>query len=349
MIKIINRIYVFWSVHRIEYGKRERRLVLALILATIVGVLEVAGGVVSNSLALVSDSIHVFMDVVAIVVAIIALRLAVRPHTPTLTYGYHRVEVLAAFINTALVISLSIILLYEAYMRLLEPRVIEWGYMLIIALIGLAVNLIMLRILHHHEGVGEEQGHGEESRHGDGDAGEQGMLIGSVRLHIASDILGSIAVISSGIIIALTSLSIVDVIASMIIVGLILKVALQMCKRCILILLEGTPEGMDVVGIVDEIKSVGGVVDVHDIHVWSIAPDMPTVSAHVTINGSADAKAVMARINDVLARHGIKHSTIQIEEEDLIRLDGRLDSRLESRPGSDSQVVRQPRDPNDRA
>ncbi|SPC33620.1 putative Cadmium, cobalt and zinc/H(+)-K(+) antiporter [Candidatus Nitrosocaldus cavascurensis] len=327
-----------------EYREKEKRLILALILALVIGLLEVVGGIISNSLALISDSIHVFMDVVAITIALVAVRLALKPHTPTLTYGYHRVEVLAAFINTALAVALSIILLYETYMRLLEPRVIDWGYMLMIAVAGLAVNLIMLRILKHgHGGLNEEQMQGQgqgQERYGV-EEHEHGMLIKSVSLHIVSDILGSLAVISAGAVIALTSLSIVDVIASVIIVGLILRLALQMLKRCIIILLEGAPEGIDIVTIMDEIRSINGVVDIHDVHVWSIAPSMPSLSAHVTIRNDADAKEVMRNINTVLSRYGIKHTTVQIEEEELIRPD-RLGS--EQGPGSDSQVVRQPRD-----
>ncbi|GBC73273.1 Cadmium, cobalt and zinc/H(+)-K(+) antiporter [archaeon HR04] len=331
-----------------EYREKERRLVLALILALVIGLLEVVGGIISNSLALISDSIHVFMDVVAIAIALVAIRLALKPHTPTLTYGYHRLEVLAAFINTALAIALSIVLLYETYMRLLEPRVIDWGYMLIIAVAGLAVNLTMLRILKHgHGGLNEEQGQMQlqmqeqgQERYGV-EGHDHGILIKSVSLHIVSDILGSLAVISAGAVIALTSLSIVDVIASVIIVGLILRLALQMLKRCIIILLEGAPEGIDITTIMDEIKSVNGVVDIHDVHVWSIAPSIPSLSAHVTIRNDADSKEVMRNINAILARYGIKHTTVQIEEEELIRPD-RLGSRQV--PGSDSQVVRQPRD-----
>lgn len=332
-----------------SYKAREHRLILALALALSIGVLEVVGGIVSNSLALISDSIHVFMDAVAITVAIVAVRLAMRPHTPTLTYGYHRVEVLAAFINTALVVALSIILLYEAYIRFLEPRVIEWDYMLVIALVGLAVNLIMLRMFHHsrYEGLNKEE---KQERYGIDEEEHGILLIKSVRLHIVSDILGSLAVISAGVVLALTSLSVVDIIASVIIVGLILKVAVQMCKRCIIILLEGTPEGMDVVTIMDEIKSINGVVDIHDVHVWSIAPSMPSMSAHVTIRKDVNAKDVMIKINAILSRYGIRHTTIQIEEEELIRPDRLgLGSGLGSEhvPGSDSQVVRQPRDLDD--
>ncbi len=335
--------------YSIPYRERENRLVLALALASSIGVLEVVGGIVSNSLALITDSIHVFMDVVAITVAIVALRFAMRPHTPTLTYGYHRLEVLAAFINTALVVALSIILLYEAYMRFLEPRVIEWDYMLAIALTGLAVNLVMLRILHRREGLKKEK---DEERYGVEEEGDEHViLIKSVRLHIIGDILGSLAVISAGVVIAFTSLSMIDVIASVIIVGLILKVALQMCKRCIIILLEGAPEGIDVVAIMDEIKSINGVVDIHDVHIWSITPSMPSMSAHVTIRSGVNAKDVMKKINAMLSRHGIRHTTIQIEEEELIRPDSRLaglrlgsGSGSEQVPGSDSQVVRQPRD-----
>ncbi len=333
-----------------EYREKEKRLILALILALVIGLLEVVGGIVSNSLALISDSIHVFMDAVAIAIALVAVRLAIKPHTPTLTYGYHRVEVLAAFINTALAVALSIILLYETYMRLLEPRVIDWGYMLMIAVAGFAVNIIMLMILKHGQRLNEVQGQIQGQGQGQGqkrynsEEHDHGILIKSVSLHIVSDLLGSLAVISAGAVIALTSLSIVDVIASVIIVGLILRLALQMLKRCIIILLEGAPEGIDIITIMDEIKSINGVVDIHDVHIWSIAPSMPSLSAHVTIRNGADAKEVMRNINAILVRYGIKHTTVQIEEEELIRPD-RLG--LEQEPGSDSQVVRQPRDLDD--
>ncbi len=291
------------------------RLRLALIITLAVGVLEVVGGILSNSLALISDSLHVFTDSIALAVALVALRLALKPHTPLLTYGYHRVEVLAAFINLALLSAVSVVIVYEAYKRVIEPVIISWDTMLAVGIVGLAVNIIVLKVV-------------------DIDKDKQ-FAIESAKLHILSDALSSIGVIAASIAISLTSLYIIDILVSIGIVGLIIRYVTMMIKRCVVILLEGAPEEIDVSKVRDDIYSIQGIVDVHDLHVWSIAPDMSALSVHVIVKHGINGNDIIKSINDVLSsKYRIRHTTIQVEVEDILR----------PKPGLDSQVVRQPRD-----
>ncbi len=291
------------------------RLRLALIITLAVGALEVIGGILSNSLALISDSLHVFTDSIALAVALVALRLALRPHTPLLTYGYHRIEVLAAFINLAMLSAVSVVIIYEAYKRVIEPVGISWNTMLTIGIVGLAANIIVLKVV----GI-------DKDKH---------LVIESARLHILNDILSSIGVVAASIVISVTSLYIIDILVSIGIVGLIIRYVVIMIKRCVVILLEGAPEGIDVSKVMGDIYSIQGIVDVHDLHVWSIAPDMSALSVHVIVKHGINGNEIIKSINDMLAsKYGIKHTTIQVEVEDILRL----------KPGSDSQVVRQPRD-----
>lgn len=305
----------------VQAGKRLR---LALIIAIAVGVMEVIGGIISNSLALISDSLHVFTDTIAIAVALLALRLSLKQHTSLLTYGYHRVEVLATFINLVMLSVTSIVLVYEAYKRVIEPISIAWDTMLAIAVVGLAGNMLMLKVI-------KAKDYHSNYEHGND------MLIESAKLHIISDSLSSIGVIIASIAIALTSLHLIDIVVSLGIVGLIIRYVAKMVKRCIIILLEGVPEGIDVSKVKDDICSIQGVVGIHDLHVWSIASDMHALSVHVTVKHDLinNTQDIIKSINRILAsKYGIKHTTIQVELEDIIT----------PKPGSDSQVVRQPRD-----
>ncbi len=308
------------------------RLRLTFIIAISIGVLEVIGGIISNSLALISDSLHVFIDAVAVAVALIALRLAAKPHTPLLTYGYHRIEVLAAFINLAMLSATLIALMYEAYKRIIEPISITWDTMFTIGVVGLAGNILMLKVINaKYDGKHKRY----SNKHNNGDSSH--MLIESARLHILSDILGSIGVVIASVIIALTSLYIIDVFVSIGIVGLIIRYVIKMLKKCIIILLEGVPEGIDVLKVRSDICSIQGIVDVHDLHIWSITSNMNALSVHVIVKHDLinNIHDIIESINKMLAsKYGIKHTTIQVEVEDIIT----------PKPGSDSQVVRQPRD-----
>ena len=294
------------------------RLSVALGVALGIGALEVVGGLLSNSLALISDAFHLFIDAIAVAVALLALRLSARQHTYMLTYGYHRVEVLATFINMSILAAVLVVIVYESYKRVVEPLEIVWDAMLAVGVIGLAGNILMLRILDH------------DSHGGD-------MLIRSARLHIISDTLGSIGVIIASIIIAVTSLTMIDIIVSIGIVTLIARYIAVMLKRCVIILLEGAPEDINVIEVKNDILAVEGVIDIHDLHIWSIAYDMNALSAHVVVKHemSDRMQEVVKHISDILSnKYGIKHTTLQAEVEDVLAL----------KPGSDSQVVRQPRD-----
>jgi len=300
-----------------------KRLRLALIIAIAIGMMEAIGGIISNSLALISDSLHVFTDAIAIAVALLALRLVLKQHTSLLTYGYHRVEVLATFINLVMLSATSIVLVYEAYKRIIEPISIAWDTMLVIAVVGLAGNILMLKVIKAKDY--------HSNKH------SNDMLIESARLHILSDSLSSIGVIIASIAIALTSLNLIDIVVSIGIVGLIIRYVAKMAKRCIIILLEGVPEGIDISKVKDDICSIQGVVGIHDLHIWSIASDIHALSVHVTVNHDFinNTQDIIKSINRILAsKYGIKHTTIQVEVEDIIT----------PKPGSDSQVVRQPRD-----
>jgi len=280
----------------------KRKLAIALAIASTITLLEFFGGLFSNSIALLSDAGHMLADVMAIALSLFAIRLATKQHTHGLTYGYHRAEVLAALANGITLAIIAAFLFREAYMRLLNPPSIDISMLLGVALIGLAANISMAFIL-------------KEVRK---------VSIGarSAFLHVFYDTISSIGVITGGVIAALTQIYAVDPIIAFMISGLIVRGAVSILRESIHILLEGAPVGIKLQMIAAEIKSVNGVQDIHDLHVWTISSGLNALSVHVIVKDQtvSESARIIDEIGSILkTKFKISHTTVQIESEKTIK------------------------------
>ncbi len=276
--------------------KIEGRFVTALALTALILIVEVAGGVVTHSLALLSDAAHVLLDMLALGMSYVALRLAARPADDRHTYGYHRFEVLAALANGSLLLLMSFGIFREALRRLNAPEPVLAGPMLVVALIGLAVNLVVMRVLGDHD-------------HDD-------LNVRSAWLHVLGDMLSSVGVIAAGLIILLTGWTLADPLVSMLI-GLVILVGTgRVLRQALHILLEGTPEGLSPGQVTRTMREVPGVSEVHDLHIWTVSPGYIALSAHVVLDERSfpEAQDVQSGLRQMLAgRFSIHHTTIQVE------------------------------------
>lgn len=257
---------------------------------------EVVGGIWSGSLALLSDAAHVMSDVASLLISWLAIYLSTRPATPSRTYGYHRAEVLAALINGVSLIGISGWIFYEAYQRYLFPGTIKVNGMLIVACLGFVANLIILWQLH-----GESPGN---------------LNVRSAVLHVIGDALSSVAVVIGGVVIYWTGWSLVDVILSCLIGGIILISALNVTKEAVHILFENSPRNVDAQIVAERICRLEPVEAIHDIHIWSLCSNYCALSAHVVVdeNSPLSSHEILGQINSVLQTHfGINHTTLQLE------------------------------------
>ncbi|QAA77152.1 MAG: Cobalt-zinc-cadmium resistance protein CzcD [Candidatus Bipolaricaulis sibiricus] len=278
------------------HGRMERRLLLAAGVTGLVCVGQVVGGLLTGSLALLADAAHVFLDAFALTLSYAAIRAARRPPTARHTYGYHRVQVLAALVNGGTLAAVALGIFREAVERIRAPSPVLAGPMLAVAGAGLLVNLVVAWMLHRHD------------RHD--------LNVHSAFLHVVGDALGSVGVIAAGLVILLTGWTIADPLVSITIGAIILAGAVRVLRRTVHILAEGVPEGMSAAAVQDRMAAVGGVSEVHDLHVWTVSPGYIALSAHVLIADQALSRAeeVRRELQRVLAdEFGIHHSTIQLE------------------------------------
>lgn len=274
--------------------KGKFRIAVILTAATLIA--EIIGGILTNSLALLSDAAHVFGDIFALVLSWIAIYLSDLPPTSKRTYGYHRAEVFAAFINGVSLLAVSGWIFYEAYHRFLSPEEIKSLPMLIVAAIGMVVNLVVAVIFM------------KESH--------DNLNVKSAFLHVISDAVTSAGVIVGGIIIYFTSWYIIDPILSFTIGLAILWGGGRVTYEALHILLEGTPKNIDLNDVAAKLKEFDFVKDVHDLHIWSICSDYYALSAHVyvDVNSIMAVQNALGKINDLLKdKFGIVHTTVQLE------------------------------------
>jgi len=275
-------------------GSRPLKTVLAIVLAVMAA--EIIGGILSNSLALLSDAGHMLVDALALGLSLFAITIAQRPATLTKTYGYHRVEIMAALANGTTLILVSLFIFYEAYHRFLEPPVVQTPLMLLIATIGLIANLTGILLLRK--------------------VGRSNLNIKAAFWHIVGDTISSVGVIVGGIIISVTGWYIADSIIAVFIGGIILWGAVRLVSESVDILLEAVPKHIQVDKVVQTIKNVSGVDDVHDIHVWTITSGMHALSAHLRIEDqkvSQSAEIVETVSHDLARYFNITHTTLQLE------------------------------------
>lgn len=276
----------------------QRRLVIALMLAATYMLAEVAGGLLTGSLALLADAGHMFSDVVALTMSVVALRIAQRPATSARTYGYFRTEILAALIHGVLLVCVSAGIIYEATERLTAPTPVLGGPMLAVATGGLLVNLIGLKIL-------------SEGRH-------ESLNVRGAWLHVMSDALGSVGAIAASVLIWSFGWMWADPVASLLIGALIIYSSWSLIREAVSVLMEGAPAHIDVEEIQRSLLALSGVEAVHDLHVWTIASGRVSLTGHVVIvNGESHSK-LLRRVSDLVSdRFRIEHATIQIEPTDF--------------------------------
>jgi cobalt-zinc-cadmium efflux system protein len=274
-------------------NKSKLKLVLGFTLAYLLA--EVIGGIVTKSLALLADAGHMLTDVGGLIFALIAINLGERKATPSRTYGYYRAEILAALANAVILIFISLYILYEAWQRFKSPPEVQSKGMLIVAAIGLVVNLAGMLILRK--------------------GSQESLNMKGAYFEVLSDMLTSIGVIIAGIIMLTTGWYYADPILSAGIGLFILPRTWILLKDAVGILLEGTPSDINLANVKAVINGIPGVIEVHDLHIWALTSGMNSMSAHVTIMENADAKEVLTSIK-VKMRDEFKivHTTIQLEE-----------------------------------
>ncbi len=286
-------------------GRHKSRLIGALALTTTFMVVEVIGGLWTGSLALLADAAHMLTDAGGLALALIAIRFAERPATPQKTYGYVRMEVLSALTNAVVLLLLSIYILYEAYQRLLDPPQILGGPMLAVALVGLAVNLISMKLL--------------------AAGSSESLNVKGAYFEVLADMLGSLGVIVAAGIVMLTGWTLADPIIGAAIGLFIVPRTWMLLKQAIHILMEGTPPEVDIALLERKLLDIPGVTAVHDLHVWTITSGLDAMSCHLVVSDMAQARTTLVSANEAMKTgFGIAHATIQIEDRNLRVAEGEL-------------------------
>ena len=262
---------------------------------------ELIGGIWSGSLALLSDAAHVMSDVFSLLISWLAIYLSTRPATSSRTYGYHRAEVFAAFVNGVSLIGISGWIFYEAYQRYMSPTEIKVTGMFVVACLGLVGNLLILWKLH---GGSNNEWHGN-------------LNVRSAMLHVIGDTLSSVAVVVGGAIIFWTGWYPIDALLSFLIGGIILFGAVNVTREAVHILLENSPRNADAHTVATHLRDLDAVKDVHDMHIWSLCSNYCALSAHVVVdeNTTLAPDRILEQINAELQTHfGISHTTLQLEQ-----------------------------------
>jgi len=276
-------------------GASERKLFWALLLTGGFMVAEVIGGLISGSLALLADAAHMLTDAAALAMAFAAVRAARRPATSAMSYGHHRWQVLAAFVNGLGLLALAAWILVEAGMRLWEPVAVQGRMVVLVAVLGLLVNIAAFAVL---------------------SGGEQNLNVRGALAHVIGDLLGSAAALLAGALIWWRGWNIADPLLSALVALLMIRSGWAITRQSAHVLLEGAPDGLDERSIADALlKDVAAVASVHHVHAWSLSDDRPVVTLHATLRDNSSRDTALLAIQDALrTRFGITHSTVQIEE-----------------------------------
>jgi cobalt-zinc-cadmium efflux system protein len=282
--------------HNHEILSTGNKLKYGLILSAVILIVEIAGGVISNSLALLSDAGHVFADIIALGLSWYGVRQAQRPSNKLMTFGYHRIGVIVAIVNAVTIVIIALIILYEAYKRFQNPPEINSVLMLSVALVGLAANILVTWWLRK--------------------AQRTNINIRSAFWHAVGDALASVGVIVGGLIILLTGQFWIDPLISVLIALIIVVAAWSILREGLRVILEATPKDIDVVAMIEALKQIPGVKDVHDVHVWSIASQIHAMNGHILVEDISISKSseLRAKIEKITReRFHIEHITLQME------------------------------------
>jgi cobalt-zinc-cadmium efflux system protein len=278
----------------------ERRVFWVLLLTVAFMAVEAVGGWLAGSLALIADAGHMLSDAAALGLAWVAFRVARRPHDDKRSYGYHRFQILAAFVNGLVLFAIAAWILVEAVGRLRAPAPVLAGPMLAIAVAGLAVNVVALLVL----------------RAGD----RRNLNVSAALMHVLGDLFGSVGAIVAAIVILASGWTPIDPILSVLVSLLILRGAWDVTRRAGHVLMEGAPEGFDDAALKNDLRAaVPGVLDVHHVHAWMLTSERPMVTLHVRLAPATNHGVALAAIKSRLKeRFGIAHSTVQIESAECL-------------------------------
>lgn len=281
--------------HAHGHGTPQRTLLLVLALTFVYMLAEVAGGYLSNSLALLSDAGHMFTDVAALALSFLAVRFASRPATPQKTYGFYRLEILAALANGVTLIVLSLLICVEAYERWQKPEQVQAWTLIGVSIGGLLVNLISAKLLAH--------GHHDN------------LNVRGAFLHVLGDLLGSVAAILAGVLIVWRNWQWADPLFSVVISLLIIFSATRLVRESVNVLLEGTPSHLNPQAIEQAMRAVAGVQAVHDLHLWTLTSSRHLITAHVVVGDHRDSPRILGELRALLARQfALDHATLQLED-----------------------------------
>lgn len=271
------------------------KLFFVIALNFIITIAQIVGGIVSGSLSLISDALHNFSDGISIIISYLAIKISRKDKDTRRTFGYKRATILAALINSSLLIIISVFLFKEAYTRFVSPQAINGALVIWVALIGLIANVIGVLLL-------------RENSKGD-------MNLKSTYLHLLSDTLSSVGVIIGGILIYYFDIYWVDPLLTVLIALYILRESYEIIKKAIQILMQGVPENLDVEAIVKDIQKIDDIENVHHVHVWSLDESNINFEAHVNIKDMlvSETNKILSKIEHELLRYEINHVTIQFE------------------------------------
>jgi cobalt-zinc-cadmium efflux system protein len=276
--------------------KNLRRVMIALVLTGTFMVVEIIGGIISGSLALLADAGHMLTDTMALALAAMAFQVCKRPPDGKLTFGYQRFQILAAFVNGISLLAVVGWIVFEAVSRFINPIEILGETMLIVAAAGLLINLISFAVLHSGD--------------------QENLNIRGAALHVAGDLLGSVAAIVAALVIIYTGWALIDPILSIAVAALILKSAWSLVKRSAHILLEGAPEWLDVKAMQDRIVAgVPGVGEIHHVHIWGLTPQELMLTMHMTVVDNDTSQSIVVRDTKKFLKdeYGIGHATIEVD------------------------------------
>ncbi|BEV13036.1 cation diffusion facilitator family transporter (plasmid) [Asticcacaulis sp. DW145] len=271
----------------------ERRLLIAIALTGTFLIAEIIGGVLFDSLALLSDATHMLTDVAALIIAYIAIQIGKRAADSKRTFGYRRFEVLASVFNALALFAAAIYILYEGWQRFHTPPEIQTTGMLVVAVLGLIVNVLAMKVL---------QGGSDES-----------LNMKGAYLEVLADMLGSIGVIIAAVLIYITKIPQIDPILAVLIGLWVVPRTWRLLSESLHVLLEGVPAGVDLQRVQTELAAINGVRDVHDLHIWSVTTGQNSLTAHLLVDDRPNDDTILALAHEVASRHAISHATFQVE------------------------------------
>lgn len=286
--------------HGHQRTDNKKSLSIALLITAGIMLLEFIGGWITGSLALLSDSGHMLSDAGSLALSLIAMRFAIRPPSPRKTYGYYRFEILAALFNGISLFVIAGFIIWEAVERFFHPPTVSSGAMMMIAAVGLLANLVSAWVLMRKGNVTEN------------------VNLRSAYLHVLGDALGSAGAIIAGLLMLLFSWYVADPIISVIVAVLILKSAWGVISHSFHILMEGTPITIDRSKVEEVLKNIPGVINVHDLHIWTITSGLDSLSCHLLVKDEANTQQILqTAIQEIENHFSIQHTTIQVETSDF--------------------------------